>query len=756
MKLQKVLPLLLAGLLGMKQAGAQFQGRVFIPAQDISVFESSVEKTLAWTGGMNNPQPSLADLNHDGLNDLIIYEQYYGLRTFINTGSQGNPNYVYDPYYQAFFPEQLVDYVKMVDYNRDGVPDLVHRGAAGFSVWKGSYNSHNALEFTFYRDLYYQSQFSGLVNAYCEPTDIPAIEDVDHDGDLDFLAFYIGGGWIYYYRNCQVEEGLPPDSIRVCLKDNCWGKVFQGFWRTQQLGTSCSGAGTVTCKGCDNMDNGGQNKTTHTGNSLCLIDMDGDSDYDYFTGNVSYDDIQYVKNGRIETGYAIDTMIGQDTSWSGGGHNLRMNLWPAAFALDIDEDGDQDLLFSPHVQNTENIKTLAWYENTGTATSPVFTYRTDRYLSDKMLDFGTGSYPVLYDYDKDGNPDLLVGSDGFFNGGVDLTPKLAYYHNTGTKQQPKFELENSDFLGMSVTGIPGVAPAIGDIDNDGKDDLVIGHTDGTLTVYINNAPTNADQPVWVKASGKLHDENGMVISVDNRAAPFIYDLDKDGHKDLVIGCLQGTLYYYHSTATVPGQLKLKLETNMLGNIKVDVDMSYGYSVPYIGPMDNTGVPYLVVGSGSGKIYRYDGFQNGNTTTPYTRLDSAYSEIVTNGRTSPVFIDFNGDGKYEMITGNVLGGLMMFKQLFNVNADMITQDAETIKVYPNPATHTVYISWLKGAGDGNMQVTLTSVMGQRLISKTVPAKDLHTELDIRRLPAGIYYCTVVSGGKKAVSTLSIVK
>ncbi len=750
----KSLPVLAACIVLAANANAQFQGRVYIPANNIQVFESSVEKKLAWCGAMNNPQPSMADLNNDGKQDLVVYEEHHRVKTFINTGSNGSPNYVYDPYYEATFPKQLVNYVKMVDYNRDNIPDLVHRGGGGFSVYKGFYNTHNALEFTYYRDLYYKSPFSGMVNAYCEPTDIPAIEDVDNDGDLDFLAFYIGGGFIYYYRNCQVEDGLPKDSIRICVKDNCWGKTFQGFWREQQLGHSCDPTNVVTCKGCGNEDE--QNKTTHTGNSLCLIDMDGDTDYDYFTGNISFDDIQYVKNGRVEYGYPVDTMTWQDTSWSANGKNLKINLWPAAFAIDIDGDLDKDLLFAPHVIGTENLKTLTWFENTGGNSNPSFIYRTDTYLGDKMLDFGTGSYPTLYDYDKDGKTDLLVGSDGIFTGGITLMPKLAYYRNIGTQQAPIYKLENADLLGMSVTGVPGVAPAIGDVDNDGKDDLLVGHTDGTMTLYVNTAASNTVQPVWTKSPDKLKDQFGVVITVDNRAAPCIYDMDKDGKKDLVIGCLQGTLSYYHNTSSTPGQLGLKLENNFLGDVKVDIDYPYGYSTPYIGPMDNTGTPYLVVGSGSGTFYRYDGFQTGNTTNAYTRLDSAYSELMTDGRSAPVFTDFDGDGKYNLISGNIHGGLMMYQQLFNVSTDAITSPDGMVKIYPNPASNQLFISWLNGFSDNELQISLTSVMGRQLLLKTVNAKDLSAALDVSQIPSGVYYCIISANGRRTTQAVSIVK
>jgi hypothetical protein len=747
-----LLPVLLLSGLCSEQASAQSQGRVYLQYTNIKV-NAGADKVLAWCGGMNNPQPNLADLNKDGKMDLVIYEKDYGIKTFINKGNAGSTDYEYDPYYQMNFPPAMQDYVKLVDYDRDGIMDLFHRGAPGFVAYKGYYNSRNELCFSYYRDLYYKTQFSGMINVYCEPTDIPAIVDIDGDGDLDFLAYYINGGYINFYRNCQEEDGLPKDSIRICLKDNCWGKAYQASFRAQFLAQSCSSLGT-TCKGCGN-DNSAE-KTTHTGNALCIFDYDKDGDMDYMTGGVSFDDIQLVLNGRTQLSYPVDTMTSQDTSWSYGGKKVQLNLWPAPFYIDIDNDLQSDLLFSPHMVGTENYKTITFFKNKG-GTPPVWEYQTDEFLTDRMIDIGTGSYPMLYDYNKDGLKDLFIGSEGFFTGGNTLVPRMAYYKNTGTANDPKYTLENPNFLIMNVAGFEGAAPAVGDINNDGKDDLVVGHKDGTLTVYLNTAATQNDQPVWVKQTDKLKDNGNITVMVDNYAAPFFYDLNKDGRKDLIIGCQQGTLWYYSNQSTTPGQISMKKETNKLGDIKVDDDLAYGHSVPYIGRIDNTSTDYLVIGSNSGALYRYDGFQSGNATTPYTMLDSMYSEIKTDGRSAPTFTDFEGDNRYEMISGNIFGGVTLYRQLFNVNIDGTIALKSEVKVFPNPAKDRLYVNWETGFTTADeVSIVLTSVMGQKLLTQTVAARDMGAKVELGNLPNGIYYCTVLSGSKKVVNTVTIVK
>jgi hypothetical protein len=88
-----------------------------------------------------------------------------------------------------------------------------------------------------------------------------------------------------------------------------------------------------------------------------MLDMDGDGDFDYLNGNVSYPEIQYLHNGKAEFDYPIDTIIAQDTTWNQFGHVLNMELWAVAYWLDIDTDGDNDLIFSPHTEGaSENYK----------------------------------------------------------------------------------------------------------------------------------------------------------------------------------------------------------------------------------------------------------------------------------------------------------------------------------------------------------------------------------------------------------------
>lgn len=948
MNISKKLVLLLLVVLTTIKGFAQFQGLVYKQDTTTKAYAYNVEKKIAFSGGFNNPQFALGDLNNDGVQDLVIFEKGCSdIKTYINYGTSGNPDYRYRPHYAENFPKDIyginsvTGYLKLIDYNCDGVPDLFHRGYAGISVYRGYY-SNNELHFTYYKDLFYSpltansedfeftqfppsqwsingtgwsrqtsgsspaatphsgsamarfnsanmsagstslliskrfrisynlgqaakvslwmyrdnnfstvgdslsiyinhnvsltnatyinriarsisinqpdtkptsgwyqytfpiptsvigdslylifkgisgggynifidsvswitSPLNGDINAYVEPNgDVPGIADVDGDGDLDFFAYYIGGGYINFYKNYRAEEGLPCDSIRINFKDGCWGKVYQGFTQTQTLGINCPLAQPLIPPPIINPNNPNSNfikplaKGTHTGNTLCLLDMDGDGDYDYLDGGVSYNSIQYLKNGRLEYNYPIDTMIVQDTAWQSSGHVYDTPQFPSAFWLDINQDGKNDILISPNAESaSENYHCISYYKNDGTLSSPHYTYQSDSFLVDQTIDLGTGSYPMFYDYNKDGKPDLFIGADGYFQTNGSLKAQVAYYENTSTANNPSFTLVDNDFLGIKSLNIKGAYPAVGDLDNDGVDDMVVGHSDGTISFYHNAAISNNVTPQWVLTNMILNDVNNNPIDSAQNAAPFIYDIDKDGKKDLIIGTMSGKLYYYRNTGST-NQLKLSYVTNYLGHVKVDsVNLFSAFSTPFIGRIDNTPDDYLLVGSNSGTIYRYTGFQNGNISAPFQRMDSAYSNInfslgaYSGYRSVPAVADIDGDGKFEMVIGGISGGIKIYKQDLIINSIDGTNSIENqISVYPNPAKNTVFVNWNKSFVENNsVDISIYSIVGKKVLTVHESGFPYYKELSVRNIPAGTYLGTISSGHHRNNFKLVIIK
>lgn len=755
--------LLVLAVLLFVPAKAQFQGNVFVEDSTIKAFSNNTQKSMAWAGGFSTPQFAMGDLNGDGKPDLVIYEFWPvdKTRAFINVGTVSNPNYQYAPYYaEPFTASNVQDYLKLVDYNRDGIPDLISKGMGGFEVYRGK-RVNGRLEFDHYKDLRYNSTSNGSTNCFSRSDDIPAVADIDGDGDLDFLGYHEQGSIIYYFKNCQVEHNSPKDSIDICKPINCWGYMNQGTIREFTLGiasgsSSCPTTNTYNCKGCK--------PAMHVGNTICLVDMDGDGDQDLLAGNMSFNDLQYLKNGRKEFGLPVgrDSVISQDTTWQSGGVPVNMPSWPAAFLEDIDGDGKKDLLISPHGRDvSENYKNIVFYKNMGIATVPDFVYQSDTFLVTNTLDFGSASYPVLYDYNKDGRQDLFVGSTGYYQPDGTYRSKIAYYKNTLVNGQTRFELQTTDFMNIFADNVAGAYPAFGDLDNDGRDDMIVGHSDGTLSFYKNIAATAAMQPFF-QSMGLLEDEDGIRIMPALYAAPVIYDINKDGKPDLLIAGDYGTVNYYQNVVITSGSPALRFITGTLGGMKA-ADDPYSYATLFIGKMDNTNKEYIVLGSDLGTLRRYTGFETGNTTVPYQLIDREYSHLDARRRSAVAIGDVNNDGKYELFMGSLLGGLQQFKQVLTVDPNPPTNSVHTqsangvCSVYPNPAADKVYVNWDRAfSGNEPVNIRLVNMTGQVVIQSSIVAVSGAATLDIVPLPAGIYTCTAQAGSNIYTSTVLIKK
>lgn len=439
--------------------------------------------------------------------------------------------------------------------------------------------------------------------------------------------------------------------------------------------------------------------TLHSGNTLCLLDIDGDGDIDCFDGNLAFGEIQLAINGKKDYNYYVDSMVSQDSSWQSTGHVSETPVWPSAFFVDVDQDGKKDIVVTPHAMaSSENVKCITWYKNTGSTAAPQLVYQGDSLFTNETVDFGTGSTPMFFDYDKDGLPDLFIGSDGVFqpNTGF-LKSSVAYFKNTSTAGNTSFTLVTNDFLNISSLGLQGTRIAFGDLDNNGGIDMIIGKQDGTLAFYSNTLNNNTAQPQWTLSQINLKDDNNTTINVVSAAAPFLYDVDNDGKQDLLIGCRRGIIYYYHNTNTLAGAVQLHFMTQTFGNVKVDPQPYSGNATPFIGKVDNTNTPYLLVGSTSGVLYRYGNLQNYNGTLP--RIDSAYAGITAGQMTAPTLADVDNDGRLEMILGNTLGGLTLYKQ----NANTYARDT-SVHIFSNG-------TWKKNAWSGgfnNPQVNIADL------------------------------------------------
>src|ERR1051325_8168480 len=104
-------------------------------------------------------------------------------------------------------------------------------------------------------------------------------------------------------------------------------------------------------------------------------------------------------------------MTSKIDSFPANGTHVNLSLFPAPFLLDVDNDGVKDLLVTPqNIGQAENSKSVWFYKNTGTSSSPSYVLQSKNFLQQEMIDVGRGAAPAFFDFDGDVLVDLLIGN----------------------------------------------------------------------------------------------------------------------------------------------------------------------------------------------------------------------------------------------------------------------------------------------------------------------------------------------------------
>ena len=395
-------------------------------------------------------------------------------------------------------------------------------------------------------------------------------------------------------------------------------------------------------------------------------------------------------------------MVEMDTLFPVNDKPVHLFSFPCAFLIDLDHDGLNDLVVSPYdpaLNTSDNFSSVWWYRNTGTPTQPNFQFRTDRLFQDEMLDFGSNTYPLLYDLNQDGMIDLITGSLGYYDtsyysSGIlktEFTSHISWFRNEGNSERPFFRIMTYDLGYLDTFKLTGLFPAAGDLTGDGSPDLITGNSDGTL-VFLPNKHLPGEVPQFGPPQFNYAD-----IDVGENSTPQLFDLDKDGLTDLIIGERGGNLNFYRNVGTV-AQPQFNLITDSLGKINVtDPLLSYdGYSTPFFF-RNQKGETNLVVGSEYGKTWYFTGIDK-NLSGAFQESDSLSFLIGVNvfpfetgWRTSASLGRLSSPSYFDLIIGNFSGGLQYVShELHPGLEENILKYDFYLFVYPNPADRYVRI------------------------------------------------------------------
>ncbi len=249
--------------------------------------------------------------------------------------------------------------------------------------------------------------------------------------------------------------------------------------------------------------------------------------------------------------------------------------------IDWDGDGLVDLL-----GNLRRGRGIVFYKNVGTKTEPLFRSLEDNEVLMPKGDIGR--FFDVVDVDGDGKREIMAYEPQVRINQSDTTGRLMVFFNDGTTDNPiwiKKYVLNTEGKGINSANDVWDSPrmSIADWDGDGRQDIIIGYENAKKIVPesdVENIRTRnegfKDPSVYSPNQGKVAFlknvtrekgtavfENEKIIEADGKPIetftgpyPFVYDFNKDGMLDLIVGAHDMNLRIYLNSAST-GEPKLK-------------------------------------------------------------------------------------------------------------------------------------------------------------------------------------------------------
>jgi hypothetical protein len=573
---------------------------------------------LAFLGGFNVPRPQLLDVDGDGDLDLFVQEQSNDVMLFERDGeADGLPRFVMrTTKYQDL---DVAEWYRFADVDLDGDLDLLAETPFSYIRYFRNDGGPASPRYVMATDTLRDVNGSPI---FAERQNIAQLGDLDCNGRSDLLLGRLDGTVTRYEAAEAGAGGVPRFRLEA-----------QEFAGIRIVGEQMGGPGPPQ----------GSGPSMHGANTMALADYDGDGDLDLFWGDFFEQGLLLIENSGscAEPAFAsAPRQFPLDNPVLTSGYNA-----PAFGEVSAAGQGLELIIgvlggaFNPTKTAADN---LYYMERPASGS---WTVRTRHLLP--IIDVGSESVPALVDLDADGDLDLLLANK--IDPEAQRTSHIYRFENIGTPTAPSLVMRSA----LPITGQYHAAPAFGDLDGDGRLDMVLGQWGASLSWYRATAEGKT------AGKGKGETGNGMYVLADSalvtitrgsNTLPALGDLDGDGDLDMIVGESSGYLNYYRNEGDRAAP-RFTLVTDSLERIRPG-----RRSAPFLADLDADSDLDLLIGTEAGDVVLYR--NEGTRLTPRFVRDGTF-DLRVPGMAVPSVGDLNGDGIPDLVVGTAGGGALYF-------------------------------------------------------------------------------------------------